>query len=266
VPRAKAEALEFGTTAHAWLEAYWRDGYSAASRVVDAIEEPCSRAAHDALLAGYYSAWCEPSDVLAVEWPFEVTVDGHVIRGRVDAVVEIDGETWLVEHKTTSSKTDLSPGSPYWQRLRLDQQLGIYMFASEPEFSPVGVIYDVIKKPSDPEKATPPHARKYRKSDGGLYQGQRENDETAEEYEARLRDSLDPKWFARERVAVLERDIAERLRDLVTAGHEIVQLGTRARNPDACLNYNRPCEYWGVCTGEQDLRDELVFMDKESHV
>lgn len=73
------------------------------------------------------------------------------------------GSCLIVEHKTSSS--DVEEGSSYWKRLRLDAQVSTYMVGARAlGFEPVGVLYDVIRKPRfKPMKATPVEARAYTK-------------------------------------------------------------------------------------------------------
>lgn len=68
---------------------------------------------------------------------------------------------YVVEHKSTS--LDIGEGSPYWKRLILDGQISNYNTGTRAlGHEPVGVLYDVIRKPTlRPLKATPLEERKY---------------------------------------------------------------------------------------------------------
>lgn len=94
--------------------------------------------------------------VLASELSFSVpianpatgeTVDGFVLAGKIDKIIELpDGEVVIVEHKTTSSDIDFS--NDYFARLRIDLQVSVYILAARALGYPVRhVIYDVIHKP-----------------------------------------------------------------------------------------------------------------------
>lgn len=81
------------------------------------------------------------------------------IAGKLDVLVRerATGRVLVIEHKTSSE--DVSPGSAYWQRLRLDGQVSLYHLADE---RIEGVIYDVLAKPGEkPLKATPEASRKW---------------------------------------------------------------------------------------------------------
>lgn len=158
----------------------------------------------------------------------------------------------------------------------------------------MGCVYDVIGKPRhDKHLATPVDLRRYtqqkfkacpsckRKSSGPaphaiqigngevvycedgrvctdeggrLYAGQRDTDETVDEFRARLFEvvSAEPdKWVNRAPVVRLETEEVEAGIDAWQIGRLIreAQLGKRwPRNPDACQRYGRMCSYWPLCT------------------
>lgn len=272
-PIATPAELEFGKVTHAWLEQYWLDGYAAAADWIEReIKDPYAQVAHSALAAGYYARWGvgdREYSVLGAEIEFRhPLIPGWEMLGIIDAVVRApDGDVWLVEHKTVSAKTDIAPGSQYWQKLRLDTQLGTYVRGSRTVLGdePVGVIYDVLRKPEPPLRATPEHLRRYRK-DGVLYANCRERDETPEEYGERLFRELSADGYQRQQVVVLERNEEQAAEAMRSAAHEIdgcAQRGVWPLNPDACFNYGRRCEFWGVCSGEDSLDNDLVFENRE---
>lgn len=280
-PVTDAEALRFGTLLHKALEAWWwasKDRLAAALRALDTVEDtdPYDRAKARALMVGYDARWAdEPFEVLAVEVRFETELvnpdTGALSRtwrlgGKIDAVVRDlrDGRVLLVEHKTTSE--DIRPYSDYWRRLRMDAQISTYFAGAKALGHYVqGCLYDVIGKPSRrPLKATPPESRRYRK-DGELYAGQREQDETPEEYEARLAEDIaanPDKYFARGEVARLEHELGEHARDswqLAQQIREAQRLGRWYRNVDACVGFGRSCRFLPVCAGEASLEDPTRF-------
>ena len=70
---------------------------------------------------------------------------------------------YVVEHKTTS--LEIGAGSSYWRRLTLDSQISNYQVGARSlGHEPIGVIYDVIRKPQiRPLEATLPEKREYTK-------------------------------------------------------------------------------------------------------
>lgn len=266
--KAKADALTFGTLVHSALEAWWSTcSLDAALEHVNGSPEAY------ALIAGYHARWIdEPLETLAVEREFSVLVgdpSGHSVgmfelRGKIDAIAkDVDGRVWLVEHKTSSM--DISPGSQYWQQLRLDAQVSNYMLGAEAMgYSPVGCLYDVIKK-ATPKRhvATPVDQRRYTKG-GILYANQRDADESEDEYKTRLLASISPGWYQRGTIVRLESEHREAHQDLWSTYLAISACsrhGAWTRNPEACFAYNRACDYWELCTHqacETDLMYERV--------
>ena len=220
------------------------------------------------MLRGYHHRWqdtLQHYEVLAVELQFQAPLvnpqTGRASRiwelgGKIDALVRDlrDSRVLLVEHKTSSE--DLSDGSEYWRRLRMDGQVSIYYEGARACGHDVrGCIYDVLKKPAlRPLKATPVEDRKFKK-DGSLYANQREADETPAEYRQRIVEAMAPegdKYFRRGEVIRLEAEMAEAMWDVWQVAqqiHEADSNGRYPRNPDACSSFGRACPFLDLCTG-----------------
>jgi hypothetical protein len=192
----------------------------------------------------------------------------------------------IVEHKTTSS--DISPGSMYWRALTIDSQLSHYVAAGKALGHDVaGCVYDVVAKPKLERKlATPEDERKYTVAveakpakgkrpareavPSRLYANQRETDETLDEYEARLLAHMqaDPDRYVRRATIVrLEEDLAAAaLDDWQTARlmREAEVEKRWPRNPDACLRYQRPCDYLPLCAREAS-EDDPMYTRADAH-
>lgn len=170
----------------------------------------------------------------------------------------------VVEHKTAGE--DISPAADYWRRLRMDAQVSAYFAGARAlGYDPAACLYDVLAKPAQrPLLATPPATRKVTK-DGRLYAGQRDRDETPDEYEDRIVCAIaeDPdRYYVRGEVVRLEADEREHAFDAWQLGRQIREAelaGRYPRNPDACVRYGRACEYFGVCCGEASIDDPLLF-------
>lgn len=189
-PIDDAETAAFGTAGHAGLEAWLlavQAGCDAETAIGDAqLHASVSgrRLGLDAfelerlaaVLDGYHLRWWgAPYMVLAVEQQFRVPLfapDGEPSAldqgGKMDAVVQDqrDGRVLVQEHKFTEQ--DVSPGSPYWIRLRIDGQVSIYIDgAASFGYDVAGCLYDVISKPGlKPLRATPVEEREYTKAKG----------------------------------------------------------------------------------------------------
>ena len=102
VPQRPARAARRGTSFHTWLERRW-----SAESLIDidelpgAVDEQADEAELDALKSAFEaSEWADRTPV-AVEAPFEMSFDGRVVRGRMDAVfAEPDGRYLVVDWKT----------------------------------------------------------------------------------------------------------------------------------------------------------------------
>jgi hypothetical protein len=239
-PAVEPEVLRFGSLYHVGQEAWWRAKQvggmplSAALAALEVEADPFDRARAEALIVGYDARWSTVEmAVLGIELQFETALVNPAtgaesrtwrFAGKIDAIAEIDGRVVVVEHKTTSE--DITFGSVYWRRLRMDPQCSNYLAGAKAiGFDVREVLYDVVAKPDlRPLKATPLESRKYTEPKdrackeckkknpapephfeqvgdvqisclngriltdpgGRLYANQRETDETPEEYRERL--------------------------------------------------------------------------------
>lgn len=276
------EALSFGTLIHRGLETILTSNWSAKQlyRFIWTTEATdFDRVKAAALLSGYMARWQdEPMQIVAVEQTFQMPLINPAtgaasrtfqLAGKIDAIVVANGQLWVMEHKTSAQ--DISPGSQYWQQLCIDPQISTYILAAkELGHDAAGCIYDVLGKPrTKPHRATPPENRKYKK-DGSLYANQRAEDETLEEYAGRLRNDIaaDPeRYYQRGEVVRLAAEEAEAQFDLWHTARMIREselAGRWPRNTDGCFKYNRPCDFWPVCTGESSLEDRVRYKQDDN--
>lgn len=287
-----SEALEFGTVIHAGLEAWWTrhkmgEPNCALQIALEAIGAAVAKAETfddglrvkvELLMVGYDARWYDAMaeyEVLEVERAFDAPIRRLTGRkaarmrlaGKLDALVRrrSDGAVLIVEHKSTSA--DLSPGSTYWQRLRVDSQVSVYFdgAASLGHGEIAGCLYDVIKKPEiRPLKATPVELRKFTAA-GRLYANQRAEDETPEEFKARLVEALAEApelYFQRQDVVRLDAELAASRRDTWETAELIRLTGRRGyapRSTTQCHAYGRTCEMYDLCCGAASLEDETKF-------
>lgn len=272
-----SSALSFGTATHQVLERIFLRTYEVGW--VPFGLSPFDEAKLRAMTVGYHARWThdtERYEVLGVEAEFSTPLMGpsgraaRIFRlgGKLDAIVRdrTDGRVWIVEHKTSAE--DISGGSDYWLRLRMDAQISIYMHGARAlGYQPSGVLYDVLRKPAKrPLKATPEESRKYVKATGALYASQRAEDETPDEYELRIVDELD---YRRLEVVRTERDEEQAVADVWQTAHTIHagdKLASWPRNPDACDRYNVRCPFWEVCTELTTLADNRYVRVPKRHM
>lgn len=119
------------------------------------------------LVSGYQWRWSQPNDGLerapnvvdtvATELEFVLPLrnpetgypsTNWKMAGKTDRIVRlVDGRVAILETKTTGD--DIGPDSDFWRRLRMDQQISLYVIAAREMGYPVEtVVYDVIRKPS----------------------------------------------------------------------------------------------------------------------
>src|SRR5262249_42750843 len=103
-----------------------------------------------------------------------------------------------------------------------------------------------------------------------LYKGQREEDETLEEFRERVGGAVAENpaaFFARAEVVRLPSELEESDRDVEEVALQIRQgplTGHAPRNPGACFMYNRTCEFLPACSGEASLDDPTKFKRQEA--
>jgi hypothetical protein len=298
----EAETLRFGTLIHKGLEAWWKDDGSdrlgAALRALAECEsDPFELVKAQELIRGYHLRWqYEPYKVLGVELEFVTELrnptTGGVSRtwrlaGKLDVLVQhlVTKEVFVIEHKTTSE--DITAGSEYWKRLRMDGQVSCYFLGGASLGWPIaGCIYDVIGKPAlrpsqvpeldadgvkqvldgSGQRVRTKDGKKWRET-GDAAQGYtlKTRHETVEEFRERVVEAIasaPDRYYQRGEVVRLEAEMGEALFDIWQLGQQIRegQLAKRhPRNPDACVRYGRTCPYFDVCTGTASLEDETRF-------
>jgi hypothetical protein len=266
-----AGTLRFGTLVHKMLEAWWRMPkemrLAAAFAVIPPDTDPFDRVRAEEMMRGYDARWAldaEGYEVLAVEAEFRTDLrnplTGRASRtfelgGKIDVIVRDlrDGRILVVEHKTATG--DIGPGSEYWRRLRMDGQVSVYFEGATSLGHDVGgCLYDVLGKPQQ-KPLQPGKTRK--------------EPETPEEFRVRVREAIaeDPNRFYQRGIVVrLESEMEEALFDVWQTAqqiHEAEKASRAPRNPDACVRYNRTCEFFDVCTGVASLDDPLLFRKSE---
>jgi hypothetical protein len=288
LPVADKPALRFGDVGHVGLAAWWTEPVPAdrLAASLDAIVQradddfdPYDLAKLEEMLRGYDARWGEePWQTLAVESEFRTPlINPHssaasktfLRAGKLDVIArDPRGRIVFVEHKTSSE--DITSGSNYWSRLRLDGQVsGYFRGADSLGYHAEACIYDVLGKPAlRPLKATPFADRKFTKA-GQLYAAQRDTDETPAEYGARIREAIaaaPEKYYARGEVVRLEEEMRQHDLEawaLAQSIRDARRLEIAPKNPDACVRFGARCPFFAVCCGEASLDDEALFRRSE---
>jgi hypothetical protein len=262
------EALDVGTTWHNAHAALHTKGEAAAYEAIAAhAPSPLWAEKISRLFAAYRWYWRDSGfAVIESERVFEVEFNGKLFRGARDAILRTpDGRRGLHELKTTSDSVDAE--SSYWDRLRLDVQIGIYAHAEKdlPDF----IVYDVVRKPTiNPKSIISKDAIRLAgelkaKGSGTYFAEEIPGDdltvalqagrETTRMYGARLTADIGDRpenYFARREVPRSRDEIATLERNLL-AQVDLLEYAKRNglmhRNPDACNVFGR-CIFFSLCS------------------
>lgn len=226
------------------------------------------------LVIGYDFRWQSSGwKTVSVEETFQLPVlnpetgrESRTFRqaGKVDAIAEFHGQQYLVEHKTTSEDISV-PDSVYWRRLAIDSQVSSYVLAHWQQGQKLaGTLYDVIRKPGiSPKQIVKADLKTllehglyfgWKVSSGAVEHAKQTGAESPALYSMRLaRECIDNpnKYFARRVIPRLDGDLLEWAAELWEVGQAIIHARNRNahfRNSAACIQYNTPCEYLGLCS------------------
>jgi hypothetical protein len=155
---------------------------------------------------------------------------------------------YLLELKTTSE--DCSPGSVYWKKLTLDNQVSMYIAAARAMGEDVaGVVYDVIRK-----TGLRPLAK---------------GAEAPDAYERRIVEQIaaEPdRYYTRGVIVRTDAEIAEHEADVWQMADLIRQARNRERWPryvGACVMYGSACDYWAVCAEGANIGNDSLYQTRE---
>lgn len=207
----------------------------------------------------------DPLRIIKPEHTFEIVIAGVTFRGQIDSIVELpDGRRGILERKTTSDGVD--DESSYWDRLRLDTQVGIYSLACE--FEPQFILYDVVRKPTiNPKGIAAKDLSRMRAEmlrQGFAYyfenfpgeeieRALHDERETPELYGARLTNDIGERpdyYFRRRSIARTAADYDSLKADLLAQVEVLEFADERAlwpRNPDSC-NVFGLCQFFALCS------------------
>jgi hypothetical protein len=273
-PIEKDKRLSFGSLMHECLEVWHRARDLTAA--LDVIDRACVNRAQDeeqrrvwhlatAMMRGYAARYAsEPFEVVALEKPFEGEIinpdtgaasRSFVLAGKVDGIVRIGDEHFLLEHKTAAS-VDAS----YLERLWTDFQITLYAFYVERALGirVAGVLYNILVKArlqqsagETEEEFAARRAELIAKSKTGKSSAKRRMPESDEEFQARLvAKYAEPDMFHRETL-YLSRDQFDTLRaelwELTQAFLDARRRDVWYQNTSFCFQYGKPCPYFALC-------------------
>ena len=274
VPLERDRNLHFGSITHECLQTWHlrRDP----AEVLALIDRLCPNRLQDdnqrrdwhlatAMMTAYAARYAtENFEVVAVEQNFEGPIvnpatgaasRSFTLAGKVDGIIRIGGEHFILEHKT-AAQVD----GDYLEKLWTDFQITIYAHYIEQTMGiPItGILYNVLvkaklqqSKGETEEEFQARRAELLAKSKTGKTTAKRKLPETDEEFQARLAEKYaDPSMFHRE-MLYLSRDRFEILRselwELTQAFLDARRRGVFYQNTAFCFNYQRPCPYFALC-------------------
>jgi hypothetical protein len=265
-PRTTAEPLRFGTLMDDCCSEWDRTGHDldAAMAITKSGVDPFESAKARALMRGYHERWCRVrEEVLAVQPEFRIPLvnprTGRASKlwlraGKLDAIIRQGDRVMVRERKTTSE--DITPGSDYWKRLRLDGQVSDYFDGGVSlGYDIEACDYDVIGKPG----LRPLQVSQKRKTA-----------ETPLEYEVRILRSIaeEPSsYYGRATVVRLEKELEDARWDSWQIAKQM-RAGQKddhhPKNTEACTRFGT-CPFFAYCTGQSALNDPQYRIVEKLH-
>lgn len=267
-------SLPFGSLIHSCLEAHYQ--CQPPQPLIDAAYPDRATNAEQrrqwhlatAMIRGYRARYAHDGFcVVALEQVFEgpiVNPDtrrrsrGLTLAGRVDGVVQVGKEYFILEHKTASHLD----GS-YLERLWMDLQISLYaIYIQRTMDIPVaGVIYNVLLKSSLKQtegETEAEYQQRYAEacaaSKSGKSSAKRKMPETDDEFQARLTEYHHrPEMYHRETLYLSRDNLRNTESDLWQMAQEITtcqRTGRWYRNTGYCLQRWGRCPYYQLCMSD----------------
>jgi hypothetical protein len=274
VPLDRDRNLHFGSIIHECLQA-WHQRRDI-EEVLTLIDRLCRERLQDetqrrdwhlatAMMKAYARRYASDDfQIIALEKNFEGPIinpatgtasRSFVLAGKVDGIVRIGGENFILEHKTAGQLD-----GDYLEKLWTDFQITIYAHYIEQTMCiPItGILYNVLVKAKlqqgkgeTEEEYQARRAELLAKSKTGKTTAKRKLPESDDEFQQRLAEKYaDPEMFHRE-MLYLSRDRFDVLRselwELTQAFLDARRRGVFYQNTAFCFNYQRPCAYFPLC-------------------
>lgn len=286
----RPDSLAFGSVIHHALERWYATSADDPHRLLTVLDEIDARyPLRDAdpqerhrwhlaraMFEGYAARYpTEPFEVVEVEKEFAAeirnpetgrTSQTFVMAGKVDGIVKLEGELYLLEHKTAASIT-----GDYLDRLWTDTQIALYChYLRELGYPIVGVIYNVLLKTRlrqrQGENQAEYEARRAAlaaRNKSGRSTAKRQAPETDAEFRARLADWYSSQAaFHRERIYLSEDRLALVADEVWEITQQYLHANRRGKwllNTSQCFSYQRACDYLPLCQSgfSPHVRDNL---------
>lgn len=235
-PKTVAPALEFGKAIHMGLEQYYlalRKEFPRIQAIGNALstfkenytreDDPKrTQLIGEQMLQDYTEVYQkEPFKVIDVEVGFAVPLGGFTFTGRLDALVEWDGQLYVMEHKTTSML-----GTTYFKQFEMSMQIDGYIYAAEQLTGRrcLGVLVNAMQPRTKTKKLEDHFAR----------------------------DPIGRTQFEREEFV---REVPLLIKDILKSEES----GEFVRSKRSCFSYNYQCPYWDLCKYGED--EKMITRD-----
>ncbi len=275
VPLEQDDALFLGSIIHECLEVWYKKKATGAeiNRLIDeaySLRDSAERQKRDwhlarAMMKGYCSHYDqEQFEVIETELDFRVPIinprtgrpsQSFELMGKVDGLVRLGGEYFILEHKTAALIT-----GDYIEKLPMDFQVNLYAIAlgRERQIPIAGVIYNVIQKSKIRQRQGETEDQfelrrqdLIRKSKTGKTSAKRQIPESDETFQKRLESVYEaPGMYARETLYLSKADMDRTEQELWEITQEILSSRRRkhwSQNTDSCFRYYAPCMYFPLC-------------------
>jgi len=280
VPKEIDDNLFFGSVIHECLEIWHRK--RKLEKVIKHLNQIYANRARDdhklsnwhlatAMMSSYSEQYpIEDFDVIALEKTFEGPIinpdtnavsRSFVLAGKVDGLVQQDGQYFILEHKTASQ---IDAG--YLERLWTDFQIIIYAWYLEHTLGIriSGIIYNIlvkaklrqIKGETEAEFESR-RAELIAKSKTGKSSAKRKMPEPDDVFQQRLKDKyLEPVMFHREWIYISPNQFEQLQKELWELSINLLDAIKRNkfyRNTSFCFKFNRPCPYFPICRSNESI-------------
>lgn len=271
-PIDRSTNLRFGSLIHRCLEAWHHRGDLL--EVQELIDGACAAADGDtqaawhlatAMMQGYAMRYpAETFTVVALErifnGPLVNPITGKSSRrftlaGKVDGLVELNGEIFLLEHKTASTID-----GEYLEKLWMDFQILLYAAAMERfgNLRIAGVIYNILVKAKlrqgqgeTEEDFRQRAAELAAKNKSGTTTATRKLPEPDADFQERLRAKYTDRAMFHREILYFSRDqLCEVEAELWALSRQFLEARRHAwwfRNTGYCFHYGTPCAYYPLC-------------------
>lgn len=274
VPMGSDKNLHFGSVIHECLEQWHKvQDLNAVQSYIDSCyplrkSDDKQRAEWHyatAMMKGYSKRYADEAfKVIALELEFHGPIINPAtgassrtfdLAGKVDGIVEQDGQYFLLEHKTAS----VIDGG-YLEALWCNFQIQLYSKYIEQECGMLisGTIYNILaktrlkqKQGETDEEYEARCAELIAKSKSGKTSAKQHVGETDEEFQERLADWYSkPEAFHRELIFFDKGQLVELQAELWELSQSFLEARRRDmwyKNTRHCFHYNRPCAYLPLC-------------------